>query len=242
MTLSQRQKLTIIPLLLYWPAIFIFAHIPIPELVYRAQVSDKSIHLLGYLVLIFLLWFSLSPDKKVSWRRAAVWLVLLVVICYSAGDEILQKYVGRKCDFKDFLADLAGALAGLILFTFLTFWPALLVVTGTAVLILTNLARANLDELLPITSAVFYLSAYGVFTLVWIRYLYLFLSLKAPQLKWLTAVLILPTALVISVELVSILLGRGCRPTRIIFCSAGSAAVVIIFFLVALYRRKSAQK
>src|SRR4030042_647093 len=101
MALSRRQKLTIISLLVYWPGVFILAHIPIPQLVYKAQVSDKSLHFLVYLVLVFLLWFTISPDKKVNWRKAAAWWVLFVVVWYGVVDEVLQGYVGRSCDIID---------------------------------------------------------------------------------------------------------------------------------------------
>ena len=169
MTLSLRQKLIIISLLLYWPAIFVLAHIPIPQLVYKAQVSDKTLHLITYLILVFLLWFAVSPDKKVNWGKAAVWWVFLIMAGYGGVDELLQGYVGRSCDIKDFLANLVGVSGGLILFSFLTFWPALLAVTGITIFCLTNLARANLTELVPVTNAMFHLLAYAVFTMLWIR-------------------------------------------------------------------------
>jgi len=192
MVLSRRQKLTIISLLVYWPGVFILAHIPIPQLVYKAQVSDKSLHFLAYLVLVFLLWFAISPDKKVNWRKATVWWVLFVVVWYGVVDELLQGYVGRNCDVTDFFADLAGTLAGLILFSFFTFWPVLLVVMGTTIFALTNLTRANLAELLPITNAMFHLFAYGFFTMLWLQYIHLFLPMKAPKPKWMIAALALP--------------------------------------------------
>jgi len=124
MALSYRQKVTIILLLLYWPAIFILSHIPlenVPGWVIRIDVSDKFLHYLGYLVLVFLLWFVISPGRKVNWRRASVWLVLLVVVWYGAIDEWLQGYVGRCPDIMDFLADLSGALTGLILLSIFRF-------------------------------------------------------------------------------------------------------------------------
>ena len=55
MALSLRRKLTVIVLALYWPSLFILAHIPIPKVVREADVSDKSLHFLAYLLLTFLL-------------------------------------------------------------------------------------------------------------------------------------------------------------------------------------------
>ena len=145
MVLSHRQKLFIILLLVYWPVIFILAHIPIPPLVRDVGVSDKSIHFTAYLLLVFLFWSAISPDSKVNWRRAAPWLVLVVMVCYGVMDELLQSVVvGRSCDIRDFFADLAGVLTGLSIFAFFSFWPAFLVVTGITILVLVNLTRVNL--------------------------------------------------------------------------------------------------
>lgn len=94
MSSSLRQKLIIIVLLLYWPTIFVLTHIPIPQIVSEAQVSDKTLHLVVYLILVFLLWFAVSPDKKVNWSKAAIWWVLLITAGYGGIDEILQKYTG----------------------------------------------------------------------------------------------------------------------------------------------------
>jgi len=242
MALSLRQKLTITSLVIYWPTIFYFAHIPIPRWVYEAGVSDKSLHFLAYLLLVFLLWFAVCPGKRVNWRKAAVWWMLFVAVWYGVIDELLQGYVGRSCDIMDFFANLAGALTGLILFTFLTFWPAFLVVTGITVFLLTNLARASVADLLPVTSVVFYLFAYGFFTLLWIRYMHLFLSLKATQPRWLIVALVLPIAFLLTVKLFSVILGKNFSVRNVIISAAAIAVVAVTIFLTALLRRRFAQK
>jgi VanZ family protein len=238
MALLRRQKLIIISLLIYWPVLFVLAHIPIPQLVYKAQVSDKGLHLLAYLILVFLLWFAISPNKKVNWRKTAVWWVLFVVVWYGVVDEVLQGYVGRSCDITDFLADLAGTLAGLILFSVFSFWPMLLIVTGTAIFTLTNLTRANLDELVPITNAMFHLFGYGFFTIVWIQYIHLFLPMKAPKPKWMIAALVLPTGLLLTVKLFSIILGKDFGVEDTIIAIGGIITVVATTYLIALFRRR----
>jgi hypothetical protein len=237
MALSRRPKLTIISLLLYWPGVFILAHIPIPQLVYKAQVSDKSLHFLAYLVLVFLLWFAISPNKKVNWRKAAVWWVLFVVVWYGVVDEWLQSYVGRTCDIMDFFADLAGTLAGLILFSFFTFWPVLLVVMGTTIFTLTNFTRANLADLVPITNAMFHLFAYGFFTMLWLQYIHLFLPMKAPKPKWMIAALALPIGFLLTVKLFSVIFGKDFVVQDVIISIAGIITVVATIYLIALFRR-----
>lgn len=243
MILSRRQKLTIISLLLYWPAIFILAHIPVPQLVREAHVSDKSLHFLAYLVLVFLLWFAIHPDRKVNWRRTAVWWVLLVIVWYGVVDELLQSFVvGRSCDVMDFFANLTGVLAGLILFAFFTFWPALLVVTAITIFALTNLTQANLADLLPVTNATFHLFAYAFFTMLWIRNMHLFLSLKAPKPKWLIVALALPTGFLFAVKFFSVISGKNFGAQDVIIAAVGIAAVVVIIYLAALFRRRTTGK
>jgi len=242
MTFAQRQKLTIIPVVLYWPAIFILSHIPIPQLVLEIQVSDKTLHCLAYLVLVFLLWFAISPFKKVNWRRAGVWWVLCVVVWYGVFDEWLQGYVGRNPNVMDFFADVAGALIGLILLSIFPFWPVSLALTGAAIFVLTNFMGANLADLLPVTNAVFHLFGYAFFSLLWTRYMYHFLPIKAPQPKWLIGALTLPIGFLLAVELFSALAGSGFRLSRVVISAVGIAAVVITIYLIALFRRSSTQK
>jgi hypothetical protein len=56
MTLSRQQKIAACILTLYWPALFALTHVPIPTVVREADVSDKALHFLTYLILAFLLW------------------------------------------------------------------------------------------------------------------------------------------------------------------------------------------
>lgn len=243
MALSHRQKLTIISLLLYWPTIFILAHIRVPQSVREAHVSDKSLHFLAYLGLVFLLWFAIRPDRTVNWRKAAVWWVLLVIVWYGVADELLQGYVvGRSCDVMDFFANLTGVLAGLILFTFLTFWPALLGVTAITIFVSTNLTQANLADLLPVTNATFHLFTYAFFTMLWIRNMHLFISLKAPKPKWLITALALPAGFLLAVKLFSVISGKDFEVWDVIISAVGIAAVVVIIYLAALFRRRTTGK
>jgi len=245
MALSRRQKLTIISLLLYWPTIFILAHIRVPQSVREAHVSDKSLHFLTYLGLVFLLWFAIRPDRTVNWRKAAVWWVLLVIVWYGVADELLQDLVvGRSCDVMDFFANLIGALAGLILFTFLTFWPALLVVTGIVIFVSANLTQANLADLLPVANVMlmFHLFAYGFFTMLWIRNMHLFISLKAPKPKWLITALALPAGFLLAVQLFSVISSKDFEVWDVIISAVGIATVVGITYLTALFRRRTTGK
>ena len=242
MNLSQRQKLNIIALLLYWPAIFILSHIPIPQLVYKAQVSDKTLHVLTYLILVFLIWFAKSPNEKVNWRKATVWWILLAVVWYGVFDELLQAYVGRHASVMDFFADLAGVVAGLIVLSFFTFWPASLIVTAATIFLLTNLAKTNPAELVPFANAMFHLLAYAFFTASWIRYIHHYLTTKPPHFKWLTVTLALPAALLLLVKLSSVILNRHFGLQNLILAAAGVIITVNAALIVALVRQGLMQR
>lgn len=246
MALLRRQKLTIIPLLLYWPAIFILTHISpasVPCWVVRMRVSDKSLHYFAYLVLVVLLWFAVSPDRKVNWRKTAAWWVLFVVVWYGVIDEWLQGYVGRSPDVRDFLANLTGTLTGLILLSIFPFWAVSLALTGAVIFVLTNLLmQTNLAEQLPVANVVFHLFAYGFLTLLWTQYMHYLLPVKAPEPKWLIAALALPAGLLLAVELFSAVSGNDFRMWDAIVSAAGIAAVVAAISLTALFRRGFLQK
>ncbi len=242
MTISRRQKLILISLVIYWPTLFVLAHIPIPKIVREAGVSDKSLHFIAYLILVFLFWFVISPDRKVSWRRATAWWVFFGAVCYGVIDELLQGVVaGRSCDAVDFLADLAGVLTGLIIFAVFTFWPAFLFVTGISIFALTNMARVNLADLLPVTYLVFLLFSYGFFAALWIQNMHLFSSLRAPKIKWLIVASALPICFLAAVKLFSVAAGRDFRWQDVIIAAVGIVVVIIATCLFGLFRCRRIQ-
>lgn len=233
---ARRQKITIAALVSYWIALAVLAHIPIPQLVYRAQVSDKWLHFLAYLNLVFLLWFSISPDSQVSWRRWLVWLVFFATAAYGGLDELLQPYVGRTGDVGDFLANVAGASTGLIMLTFLAFWQALPATLAITIFGLTNLARANLSKLVPITDAVFHIIAYGGFTLVWSQFMNIYLPIRTAGARLLSA-LGVPIGFLLFVKTGSLLLGRHFATTDLLF-SVSAIVVVVIARELWVFRRQ----
>jgi len=208
MAKSWRHRITIILLTLYWLTLIILAHIPMPQYVRKAGVSDKSLHFLAYLILTFLLWFAIRPDEKVSWRKSAVWWVFIIVTGYGAVDEVVQSLVGRTCDAIDIVANITGILTGLLLFSFLTFWPAVLFVTGIVIFGITNLLRVNLAELLPVTNTIFHLFAYAFFSALWLYNMHLYTNQKSTGIKWLIKALAIPLGLLITVKIFSAIIGR----------------------------------
>jgi hypothetical protein len=239
MSLLQRQKITLVSLILYWPTLFVLSHIPVPQFVREAGVSDKCLHFLAYLILVFLFWFAVKPTRKVNWRRLTAWWILLVVAGYGAADELIQRYVGRTCDIEDFAANLVGIIAGLLLFSFFTFWPAALLVAGATIFGLTNIARANLAELMPALNAMFHLFSYAIFSMLWLQVIHLNLTLKPPKLKWLFVSLALPLALLLTTKVFSVIIGRTFGPIDVILAVSGIATVVAVTYLTALFRQRA---
>ena len=237
MARTWRHKLTITALVVYWPIIFTLAHIPIPQLIQQAGLSDKGLHFIVYLILSFLLWFSVRPENKINWRKATAWWVLLATLGYGGLDEIVQGFIGRNCDIFDFLADVKGVTVGLILASFFSFWPGLLAVTGITIFSLTNIAKTNIADLLPVANTILQPAAYMVFTLLWIKNINHHLSAKAPQVKWLIAALAGPTGLLAITKLFSVISGRFFEVRLVAIAVAGIAAVVLVFYFVSLSRR-----
>jgi hypothetical protein len=218
-------------LVIYWIALAVAAHIPIPQVVYRAQVADKWLHFLAYLNLSFLLWFSVRPDNKVIWRNRLVWLIFLIAIIYGGIDELVQPYFGRTRDLGDFFANAAGASAGLVMLAFLAFWQALPAMMAITIFGLTNLAKANLSELVPIIDAIFHIIAYGGFTLAWIQFMNLHFLFKNNVARLVSAIVV-PVVFLLIVKTGSLLLGRHFAPTDLLFSVLsiiGVAAMTVIF-------------
>ena len=224
MTSSLRHKITIILLILFWAALFILAHIPIPQLIREAGVSDKCLHFLAYLVLTSLFWFSINPYDKVNWRKFYGWLVLIIITIYGSVDEVIQEYTGRTCDAMDIAANLAGILTGLFIFTFFSFWPSALVITGIVIFCMTNIMQTNLADLLPITSSVTSSIAYAIFTGIWIWNMQLLFSRNTLKIKFFLIAAGLPVGLLTTVKIFSLILGREFRMQDLIL----SFAVIIL--------------
>jgi len=242
MALSFQRKMTIVLLALYWPTLFFFAHIPIPQVVREADVSDKSLHFLAYLVLVYLLWFSIRGEQKVSWRRVAPWCMLAVLAVYGVLDEWSQSFVaGRSCDAQDFFADMIGVLTGLILFSLFAFWPARLSVVAIVIFGVTNVTSANLGDLMPVTSGAFHLFAYAAFAALWLQHMrHSPLGARVPKTGsgYLVVALTGPMTLLLFVKLFSMIFDRAFGVRDMLLSAGGIGAVVAAIYLASLLGRQ----
>lgn len=243
--LTRRQIPILIALLLYWPAIFIATHIPIPQIpwwVRQIPTSDKALHFIAYLFLVFLLWFATNPNRKVSWRKPAAWWILFAVVWYGVIDEWLQMYVGRCADVRDFFADLAGAATGLILLTIFQFWPGCLILTGFGIFVMTNFLRAHPTAQPLIIELGFYFLSYAFFSVLWMRYIHHFLSVKPPQLKWLIGSLAMPVGLLLGLGAFCLIAGHGLNLQAVAASAVGVLLTVAPLLLYGLVCKPPTKK
>lgn len=95
-----------------WAAALTATHIPPDDLPEIEHVSDKLLHLAGYLVLAAALGATLRLRGATA-RRVAM-LVPIVMALYGAFDELTQPLFNRGASWGDWLADAAGGLIGAI--------------------------------------------------------------------------------------------------------------------------------
>lgn len=222
MALNRRQRVMVGALALYWPTVFVLAHIPIPDVVRQARMSDKSLHFVVYMLLTFMLWSAIKPHGTVQWRKAAAWWVLAIAVVYGVLDECLQHYVaGRSADARDLLADAAGAAWTLGILTVWSFWPAFVAVTGTTIYTLSVFTRANLTAILPIATVVFHFGAYAFFTLVWIGCLRGSSGPGKPARRGLIVSVSVPAALVVVTKFSVMISGKPFEGPDIVAAAAG---------------------
>lgn len=193
---------------IYWPVVFWLTHIPVPDVARQSGMSDKTMHVLAYFVLTFLVWFAASPYHKARWNRIKVWVVLATVIGYAAIDEYLQGYVGRSADMQDFIADVFGVVLGLGVLSVFGFWSAMLMFSAVFIFVISNLS--NLPLLYPQyhLNAAFHFTAYTAFALIWIQYLDRRDRPRTGWAFWLMKSLTVPVSLLFAIKMSAAIFGR----------------------------------
>ena len=236
-----RRKLAILSIVIYWPALFVVTHIPMPEVIDELDINDKGLHFVAYFSLVFLCWGAVHPYHKVNWRRFNVWLILAVVVWYGVIDEWLQFHVGRQCELGDFLADLCGALASLFVLSWLPFWPATLLLGSMTIFVAANCARADITQIVPITNNAFHLIAYSTFTGLWLFHL----SRTAAQrdrseeaCHWLILGVAVPVFLLTAVKAASFALDRYFGIADVVFSLLGIGVTLGVALIILSIRRR----
>jgi hypothetical protein len=234
MQFLRRHKYILWSLGIYWPVLFVLTHIPVPAIAGQSGMSDKTMHLLAYLVLVFFVWLAISPYEKVRWNHAKVWIVLAIIVWYGATDEWLQARLGRQMELMDFIWDLAGALSGLGILSVLTFWPALLTVSTIFIFAISD--RSLLLNLYPQfhLNTAFHLTAYATLTLIWIQHLDRDGRFRKSHPTWPLIAISLPLALLAAVKLVGLHYGKVVWWVDIATAIFAIAATVLISYLAFL--------
>lgn len=114
---SPTARLVALAAVLYWAALFLATHLPG---VGTGGVSDKLLHAVAYALLALLLAAWMSVAGLATPRRLLVLGTALAV--YAALDELLQIPVGRHGDWRDWLADMAGAWSVLLAWAAVLRW------------------------------------------------------------------------------------------------------------------------
>jgi len=95
-----------------WATAFAATHTPAEKLP-QDLPPDRVLHFLGYLVLSAMLLVTLAYHDVSRVRRAVAGLCVMVAC--AALDEITQSLIGRGPSFADWLTDVVGAAAGVVL-------------------------------------------------------------------------------------------------------------------------------
>lgn len=99
---------------LVWLGVFTLTHLP-PKDVPKTRISDKFAHFGAYALVGTLLYLCFWASRWSPWKAA---LIVVVIGCvYGAFDELTQPLVGRICDPRDWLADVAGMVTVAMILT-----------------------------------------------------------------------------------------------------------------------------
>ena len=99
---------------LVWIVFFVLTHWPVEEMPDTPFIPhiDKVVHFSLYAVLGFLLSQRVISDGNFKKRLG---IVLVVLAAYGAFDEISQPYMGRTMELIDWIADVCGAMMGIVM-------------------------------------------------------------------------------------------------------------------------------
>ena len=238
MNLLRRHKSVLIALGIYWPFLFWLTHIPVPRIAGQSGMSDKTMHVLAYFALTFLVWFAISPYEKVNWAKAKVWCIILAVILYGIMDELLQARVGRSSDVMDFIADLFGVVLGLGVLSILGFWSSLLAVSSVFIFMLSDETRLMTLPQYAFYATLFHFTAYAAFTLIWIQWLERFTRFLPGHRGWLTMSLLAPFGLLVLVIAAAPLCDREVNGFNVAIGIVGIIAAALIPWGLFKFSRK----
>lgn len=239
MKLLRRHKSVLIALGIYWPVIFYLTHTQVRTIAKQSGMSDKTMHLMAYFALAFLIWFAISPYEKVNWARTKVWILAIIVTAYALADEFLQGFVGRSPEFLDFVADLSGMALALGILSFFGFWSSLLTASAIFVFVISNLSA--LLTLYPEYhfNTAFHLTAYTAFALIWIQHAERYTPVKIGTARWLIYAATVPLLLLALIKGTGPIFGHAVWRPDVATALFGIASAIAISWAVFKFSRKT---
>jgi VanZ family protein len=97
----------------YWIFLFCATHFPRLRISGPLPNIDKILHGLCFGLLAFLLWRFIETFRRPASSKT-FWTILVVLAGYGILDEWLQGFVGRGTDLADWIADVIGTVAVLL--------------------------------------------------------------------------------------------------------------------------------
>ena len=118
---QYRIFLFYIPLVVYWILLAVATSLPSKSLPDVFNAGDKTIHLVAYFILAFLVAFSMHFQRRNRYLSANYALVsILTVSLYGFFDEVHQLVIpGRYFDMLDWVFNVLGTLLGVSLSYFI---------------------------------------------------------------------------------------------------------------------------
>jgi VanZ family protein len=112
---TKGRTLWLLLLVGYWLVLFAATHVPSDFPAVPSAQWDKVAHFVAYALLGagFAMAWQLASGRLTLRQLLTTWIVVVV---YGALDEWTQSFVGRDTSFFDWMADAAGAAAGLTMF------------------------------------------------------------------------------------------------------------------------------
>jgi len=93
-------------------AAFVVTHMPPPPVPAPPVINDKVLHFTGFTALSMVgIWRLIGPPRPIG--AIAVLATFAGLALYGAVDEWTQPYIGRSCEFGDWVADICGAAFGI---------------------------------------------------------------------------------------------------------------------------------
>jgi len=114
LSLKSLMKIFALTWLLFISVLFFLPGSALPQGdLFDFPYFDKVVHFVFFAVLVFSWRFYFDTDRKFTW------LLFFLAFCYGMGVEVIQHYfiANRSFDLWDVLADMTGAVAGLLFWT-----------------------------------------------------------------------------------------------------------------------------